>query len=95
MRKDIMFGLVEGAYDLSIEGGDFVIALSEVQHTWHIMEAEQGAYKQTPLVGIGVRRMLNATLAGNEKHLILKQLEGDGIRPRVLSFQDGKILVKL
>ncbi len=95
MRQDIMFGLVEGAYDLSIEGGDFVIGLSDVQHTWHIMEAEQGAYKQSPLVGIGVRRMLNATLAGNEKHLILKQLEGDSIRPRTLVFDQGKIKVQL
>jgi hypothetical protein len=95
-RWDILFGYVEpDAYDLLIEGGDFVIGNSQAQHTWHIIEANQGDYKQFPLVGIGVRRMLNAALSGNEKWLILKQLEGDEIRPERVVMVEGKILVKL
>lgn len=74
MRKDILLH----DDDLRIENGDFVIDESDTQHVQHIINAEKGHYKQFPLLGVGVRRYLNAPLNGSLRREIQLQLQADG-----------------
>jgi len=95
MRDDILFGTVEGDYDLLINGGDFVIGPSDIQHVRHIIEAEQGNYKQHPLIGVGVRKMLGGCLGQLEKRKIRLQLKSDQYQPSELQVNEKGIVVKL
>jgi hypothetical protein len=95
MRTDIIFGQVNGDYDLLINNGDFVMAQSDIQHVRHIIEAEQGNYKQVPLVGVGVRKMINGTLDGSTKRVIRLQLKSDGYQASEIQVGEQGIVVKL
>lgn len=90
-RKDILMTLVDQRFDLSIAKGDFEIGISDLQHVAHILEAEQGQYRQVPLVGAGVLKMINGTISGEEKRKIKLQLAGDGYQVDEIIF-DEKIL---
>jgi len=73
--KDIL--LTENEYDFT--GGDFNIGDSDTQHTQDIIFESVGAYKQYPLVGVGIVSYLNSSGA----QLVLSremqiQLETDG-----------------
>lgn len=95
MRTDIIFGLVDGDYDLLINNGDFVMAQSDIQHVRHIIEAEQGNYKQQPLIGVGVRKMINGTLDEATKRVIRLQLKSDQYQTSEIQVGSEGIVVKL
>ncbi len=96
-RKDILFGLNRDKkhFDLRIEKGDFVIGDSNLQHAAHIIEAEQGQFRQYPLIGVGVIKMLNSTISGSEKRKIQLQLESDGYKAKEIRFEEGLLYVRI
>jgi len=94
IRKDIIVDPKDNN-DLVVYNGDFFIAYSDFQHTAHIVEADQGQYKQWPLVGCGIRRYLNGDIDGAVRRMIQLQLEGDGIKIRNIAFSDGELSIQL
>jgi hypothetical protein len=94
-RKDVIFGMVDDEYDMLIRNGDLVVDNSDVQHITHIFEADQGQYRRHPLLGIGVRRMLNGSIGGAERRHIQLQLESDGYRPNQIKYEDDILKVKI
>lgn len=94
IRKDIIVDPKDDN-DLVIYNGDFFIAFSDFQHVAHIVEADQGQYKQWPLVGCGIRRYLNGDIDGTVRRKIQLQLEGDGMKTRNITFADGELNIEL
>jgi len=75
--------------DLLIANGDFTVAESDQQHIEDIIFENVGAYKQFPLVGVGILNYLNSS--GSEQGLrneILSQLTVDGYSDITVTF-DG------
>lgn len=67
--------------DLLILNGDFSGDASDQDHVQAIVEATPGAFKQYPLVGVGIKNYLGAPLLAQDlKRLIRVQLEGDGYK---------------
>jgi len=94
-RKDIIFSRIDNEYDLHIENGDFKIDESDLQHVLHILEANQGHYRQHPYVGVGIRKMLNGNITGNEKRDITIQLNNDGYQPIEVRYDAGNLNIRL
>lgn len=95
MRTDILTDIF-GDNDLLIQDGDFVVGESDIQHAQHIIEAEQGHYKQWPLIGVGARRMLGGTADAEMRRAVQLQLVGDGhVSPKVGLDSSSKITVRL
>jgi len=94
MRQDIIVD-PKDSNDLVVYQGDFFIGYSDFQHAAHIVEADQGQYKQWPLVGIGIRRYLNGDIDGAVRRLIQVQLESDGMKTRNIAFSDGELKIQL
>lgn len=86
---------VNGDLDLVIENGDFKVGNPDMQNIRIIAEAEQGQIRQFPLVGIGIRRMLNGTIGGVEKRTIQLQLQGDGYEVQEIVFNNGELGIKI
>ncbi len=81
--KDILFS----DNDYLFENGDFVIGDSDTQHIQDIVFENAGAYKQFPLVGVGIYNFLNSSGA----ELILSreinlQLVTDGYKVNEINF---------
>ncbi|MEI7487044.1 MAG: hypothetical protein WCJ72_06470 [Chryseobacterium sp.] len=55
MRKDIV---VDNNNEIIITDGDFSIGQSHQQHVQHIVDAFEGEYKASPLIGFGVEKYL-------------------------------------
>lgn len=81
--------------DLVIYQGDFYIAPSEMQHIAHIVEAQPGQYKQSPLLGVGIRKYLNGIIDGAVRRKIQLQLQSDEIKTRSISYEDGILDIKI
>lgn len=65
--------------DLVFQNGDFAIIESDSQHIQDIIHESTGAYKQFPLVGVGIFNYLNGSNFGNGlKKEITSQLIIDG-----------------
>jgi hypothetical protein len=81
--KDILVGS-DG--DLAFKDGDFLVAESDTQHVQHIIYANPGDYKQSPIVGVGIIKKLNSPtnlIGGNTlKGEITLQLTLDGYKVR-------------
>src|SRR3989304_1295927 len=77
---------------------DFLIVESDEQHIEDIIIANVGAYKEFPLVGVGIEQYINASLNPQELERILKiQLKADGYRvgnPKVNFISDSKLLIQ-
>lgn len=95
LRYDILMTLEDKHFDLDIKDGDFAIGVSDLQHIAHILEAEKGQYRQTPLVGVGVLKMLNGPISGAEKREIKMQLQGDGYQPKEVVFREGLLKIRI
>ena len=83
--KDILF--IENEYDFS--NGDFNTGESDNQHIQDIVFENIGAYKQYPLVGVGLVKYLNSS--GTQLVLSREmkiQLETDGYSVNEIAF-DG------
>lgn len=78
MPRDILLDSGE----LRVERGDLVLGESTAQHIEHILLAQKGEYKQSPLTGIGILNYLNAPINGvmrlKLEREIRLQLEADG-----------------
>jgi hypothetical protein len=76
MRQDILRG-DDG--DLLIKNGDFSIGESDQQHIMDILDAQQGEFKEFPLVGFGAINYIKKTITADEFKRDLKiQLNYDG-----------------
>lgn len=83
--KDIMFDS-----DLVFESGDFKVDDSAEQHIQHILTAAPGHYKQYPLIGADVTKMLNGPVGLSEKIKIKTALNADGFTVKNIIFnQEG------
>lgn len=91
--KDIM---LDDNNDLTIRNGDFDVQYSDGQHVKLILLSELGAWRQEPLVGIGIRRMLNIKLSDIDRMLLRKQiaiqLQYDGYAVQNVSLTASKKL---
>jgi hypothetical protein len=77
-RKDLLLDLETG--NLLVKNGDLVIGDSVLQEAITIMRANQGDYKQFPLVGCNLTEFTNAQgRTADIERIIRKQLEVDGI----------------
>lgn len=87
--------LLDASGDLLVTGGDFVIGPALEAQIEHLMLADRGAYRDDPLVGTGVQRMINGRL--NSHSNIVKQaklqLQGDGWQNIEVSFTPGQELI--
>lgn len=81
--------------DLVVSGGDFFIAFSDFQHIAHIVEATPGNYKQSPLLGFGIREYINGVFDGAVKRKLQLQLESDGHQTRKITYLDGILDVQI
>lgn len=68
--------------DLVFKDGDFAVGKSDAQHVQDIVLANQGEFKQSPLVGVGILNYLNAPVDASgftklRKNIRL-QLQADG-----------------
>lgn len=70
--------------DLFIDGGDLVATDSDGQHAEHILMCTPGSFRQWPLVGLGLRRLVNTKLSELDRLTMRKQmrlqLQADGYR---------------
>ena len=96
-RKDILFGIEPGGdgVDLLIRSGDFVTGPSDLQHVLHILEASAGQYRQWPVLGAAVRRMLNGAVTGTEKRDVSVHLRLDGYKAKGIRFDGSRMRVSL
>jgi hypothetical protein len=82
--------MIENEYNFT--GGDFNIGFSDSQHIQDLIFENKGAYKQFPLVGVGIMNYLNSSGAV----LLLKrdieiQLSNDGYLINEIKFIQNEI----
>lgn len=69
--------------DLLIINGDFSARKSDEMHVEHIMVADKGQYRQSPMIGLGLAKYVNAKFDGILKNKIRRllsvMLESDGL----------------
>ena len=94
VARDIM---LDDNNALRIEGGDYVVDLSDGQHVKLMLYSNPGSWRQNPLVGIGVRRLINKKMSALEllsfKKEITVQLTGDGVRVNGLVITPSKLKI--
>jgi hypothetical protein len=76
--------LLDGGYDLAIEGGDFVAGFSDYQHQDLLHLTAQGEWRQNPLSGINLLRWQAGPMDASRRAALQRegtlQLERDGYR---------------
>lgn len=70
--------LLDDAGDLLIQGGDFAVGPSDVQHVEDIIESFAGMWKQHPFLGVGILQYLNSENPQGAIAAIKQQLQSDG-----------------
>lgn len=93
--KDIM---LDDGNELLISNGDFEVKHSDGQHVKLILLSEEGAWRQQPFIGIGIRRVMNMKLNGVDRLVLQKriasQLEYDGYGVSKVQVQnEGKLSI--
>ncbi len=88
MRKDLLFD-----EDIITADGDFVTGPSDEQHIEHILIAAPGHYKQSPLTGADVTKMLGGPFGGIQKRAITLALLADGYEVNDVSFINGELQI--
>ena len=79
-----------------IKDGTLAIGETREQNAQLIILAEKGEFKEHPQLGVGISQFLKST--GREKELlraIRVQLALDGIRPRTIDYNNGKLNIEL
>ena len=82
--------------ELVIKDGTLAIGETREQNAQLIILAEKGEFKEHPQLGVGISQFLKST--GREKELlrtIRVQLALDGIRPRTIDYNNGKLNIEL
>ena len=86
--KDIIF-----TTDLQISDGDFSVSESDGQSIEHILRADVGQFRQSPLVGVGLQDQNNASVEPQKlKQKIKLQLKADGFSVKKVSIIGGEVL---
>lgn len=85
--------ILDADNELNIANGDFVLDESKEQDIHLILVSLEGAWKQSPLLGVGLNRNLSQPFDKNPflKGRILKQLEYDEIELERLDIIDSMI----
>lgn len=88
MRQDI---LLDNTGDLDFHNGDFDIGQSDQQHIEHILEAQKGEYKASPLVGFGIVNYLKKStrIKSDFKRDLKIQLEYDNYQNPNIDLSEG------
>lgn len=76
--------------ELIFSDGDFVVGPSDSQHIANLLEAFPGNYKQHPLIGVGIGKMLNGSdvlIKGEVK----KQLGNVGYKVKSINLINGEL----
>lgn len=85
--------LLDDDLDLAVEGGDFVIGESTQQHQQLILWTEQGEWRDSPAVGVGISSMLlDEAGPGDIILAVQQQMEADGLVISQLTVTVGKQL---
>ncbi len=94
MRQDI---LTNDTHELEVVNGDFIIGQSDQQHVQHIIEAQKGEYKNSPLVGFGIINFVkrDEKIASEFKRDLKIQLENDGYTNPSINLNDGFAKLKI
>ncbi len=71
--------LLDTDFDLRIEGGDFVVGDSDLQHQQLLMGLEKGELRQYPKTGVGLTNYLVDDNIGDLYQEIQRQFENDGL----------------
>ena len=81
--------------DLIIENGDLKLGYSDEQHQKLLLLAEKGAYKENPLVGVGILKQLENENPSELLREIRNQFTSDGMTINSLSYDEftGKLLI--
>ena len=66
--------------DLECRGGDFLVGDSTYQHQAHLLEGQEGDYKQFPMTGVGLHLFLNDEEPTDMVRKIRSQFTRDGMR---------------
>lgn len=73
--------------DLQFENGDLKMGEASQQNIGHILVAQKGAYKEHPLLGIGIENFIKGNTAINRLRLeaeIEKQLTHDNFNVKII-----------
>lgn len=84
--------------DLGFVQGDFITGNSESQVIEHLLLANKGLYKNAPLSGIGIGKMLNAPMSQIQRSSIARdvklQLMAEGFKKIAVDIKnDGEITI--
>lgn len=78
--------------DLDIQGGDFVVVESTLQHQSDIIWAEKAWFKNSPSLGAGLQSFLNESgSAPGLMRTIRQELERDGMKVNSISLDNDNI----
>lgn len=86
MPQDILFN---SDYSLKIENGDFVIGESTYQHQRNLLLADKGEYKESPTIGVGVRRYLESERPSELAREIRLEFIADGMDVNAINIDDN------
>ena len=79
-----------------IKDGTLAIGETREQNAQLIITAEKGEFKEYPQLGVGISQFLKSVNRENELlRSIRVQLALDGIKPRTIDYNDGKLNIEL
>ena len=79
-----------------IKDGRLAIGETREQNAQLIITAEKGEFKEYPQLGVGISQFLKSVNRENELlRSIRVQLALDGIKPRTIDYNDGKLNIEL
>jgi hypothetical protein len=85
--------LLNDEFELLIEMGDFVVGESKEQDIALILDSVPGAWKQSPLIGVGIRKHLSMPYNENPflRGEILKHLDYDDIKVSKIELTENEV----
>ena len=82
--------------DIVIRNGTMATGTTDEQNAQLIVLAEKGEFKEHPQLGVGISQFLKSTGRENELLRTIRiQLALDGIRPKQLTYQNGKLNIEI